>query len=175
MPRARLSSCAAVAPLEPPLLSNPTLAQTEETGRVNLVLVLMVPTTPAWNTIGLYEYAAMVGKKVVGLSPGAAERLVSYDWPGNVRELGNCLECAVSVAHFEEIQAEDLPDKMRSKRAPTLSGHDLPELLTLEEVERRHVLRVLEACNGNRTDAAKMLGLDRKTLYRKLLRWGVGD
>ena len=57
----------------------------------------------------------------------------------------------------------------------TLSGTELPELLTLEEIERRHVLRVLEACDGNRTDAAKMLGLDRKTLYRKLLRWGVGD
>ncbi|HEY1551662.1 MAG TPA: helix-turn-helix domain-containing protein [Kofleriaceae bacterium] len=51
----------------------------------------------------------------------------------------------------------------------------MPELLTLEEVERRHVLRVLEACHSNRTDAAKILGLDRKTLYRKLLRWGVND
>jgi transcriptional regulator of acetoin/glycerol metabolism len=52
---------------------------------------------------------------------------------------------------------------------------EVPELLTLEEVERRHVLRVLEACNSNRTDAAKILGLDRKTLYRKLLRWGVTE
>ena len=56
-----------------------------------------------------------------------------------------------------------------------MSGTDLPELLTLEEIERRHVLRVLEACKGNRTDAAKILDLDRKTLYRKLLRWGVSD
>ena len=56
-----------------------------------------------------------------------------------------------------------------------MSGNDRPEMLTLEEVERRHVLRVLEACNGNRTDAAKVLELDRKTLYRKLLRWGYGD
>ncbi|HEY5921827.1 MAG TPA: sigma-54 dependent transcriptional regulator [Kofleriaceae bacterium] len=124
----------------------------------------------------LRHYAVVFNKKVVGLSPAAAERLISYEWPGNVRELGNCLERAVAAAHFEEIQVEDLPDKIRSRsRAPSLSGHDLPELLTLEEVERRHVLRVLEACNGNRTDAAKMLGLDRKTLYRKLLRWGVGD
>jgi two-component system response regulator HydG len=124
----------------------------------------------------LGQYAVVFNKKVVGLSPAAAERLISYDWPGNVRELGNCLERAVALAHFEEIQVEDLPDKVRHKaRTPALSGSDLPELLTLEEVERRHVLRVLEACNGNRTDAAKMLGLDRKTLYRKLLRWGVGD
>ncbi|HLL20727.1 MAG TPA: helix-turn-helix domain-containing protein, partial [Kofleriaceae bacterium] len=89
---------------------------------------------------------------------------------------GNCLERAVALARFEEIQVEDLPEKIRSSRHhKTLSGTELPELLTLEEIERRHVLRVLEACDGNRTDAAKMLGLDRKTLYRKLLRWGVNE
>jgi transcriptional regulator of acetoin/glycerol metabolism len=71
---------------------------------------------------------------------------------------------------------EDLLDKVRkSCHATAMSGGELTELITLEEVERRHVLRVLEACYGNRTDAAKILGLDRKTLYRKLLRWGVGD
>jgi two-component system response regulator HydG len=126
----------------------------------------------------LRQYAAVFDKKVVGISPAAAERLVAYDWPGNVRELGNCLERAVALAHFEEIQVEDLPDKIRNRqnvRSPALSGPDVPELLTLEEVERRHVLRVLEACQGNRTDAAKLLGLDRKTLYRKLLRWGVSE
>ena len=76
-----------------------------------------------------------------------------------------------------EIQVDDLPDKIRERKArlAALSGNDLPELLTLEEIERRHVLRVLEACKGNRTDAAKILEVDRKTLYRKLLRWGVGD
>jgi two-component system response regulator HydG len=125
----------------------------------------------------LRHYAVVFDKKVVGLSAAAAERMMSYDWPGNVRELGNCLERAVALAHFEEISVEDLPDKLKSqsRRPASLSGTELPELLTLEEVERRHVLRVLEACHGNRTDAAKILGLDRKTLYRKLLRWGVND
>jgi two-component system response regulator HydG len=126
----------------------------------------------------LRQYAAVFDKKVMGLSPAAAERLVGYDWPGNVRELGNCLERAVALAHFEEIQVEDLPDKIRNRQAPrstSITANELPELLTLEEVERRHVLRVLEACHSNRTDAAKILGLDRKTLYRKLLRWGVND
>jgi two-component system, NtrC family, response regulator AtoC len=150
--------------------------------RINVIHIPLAPLRARGGDVLLLaqhmvrQYAVVLDKKVVGLSPAAAERLISYDWPGNVRELGNCLERAVAVAHFEEIQVEDLPDKIRSRsRAPSLSGHDLPELLTLEEVERRHVLRVLEACNGNRTDAAKMLGLDRKTLYRKLLRWGVGD
>jgi two-component system response regulator HydG len=122
------------------------------------------------------HHAAVLDKKVTGLSAAAAERMMTYDWPGNVRELGNCVERAVALARFEEIQVEDLPEKIRSSRhRAALSGTELAELLTLEEIERRHVLRVLEACNGNRTDAAKMLGLDRKTLYRKLLRWGVGD
>ncbi|HUS30810.1 MAG TPA: sigma-54 dependent transcriptional regulator [Kofleriaceae bacterium] len=126
----------------------------------------------------LRKYAAVFGKKVIGISPAAAERLVAYDWPGNVRELSNSIERAVALAHFEEIQVEDLPEKVRDRqnvRSPAHSGGEVPELLTLEEVERRHVLRVLEACNSNRTDAAKILGLDRKTLYRKLLRWGVSE
>jgi len=126
----------------------------------------------------LRHYAAVFDKKVVGLTAAAAERIMAYEWPGNVRELGNCLERAVALAHFEEIQVEDLPEKIRNqqtRRSTSLSGSDVPELLTLEEVERRHVIRVLEACHGNRTDAAKILGLDRKTLYRKLLRWGVSD
>ncbi|MBL9016212.1 MAG: sigma-54-dependent Fis family transcriptional regulator [Myxococcales bacterium] len=126
----------------------------------------------------LRHHAAVFEKKVVGLSAAAAERMLAYDWPGNVRELGNCIERAVALAHFEEIQVEDLPEKIRNqqtRRSNPMSGSDHPELMTLEEVERRHVLRVLEACEGNRTDAAKILDLDRKTLYRKLLRWGVSD
>jgi DNA-binding NtrC family response regulator len=126
----------------------------------------------------LKHYAIALDKKVIGISAAAAERMLAYEWPGNVRELGNCLERAVALANFEEIQVDDLPDKIRAsavRRHVTLSGSEIPELLTLEEIERRHVLRVLEACDGNRTDAAKVLGLDRKTLYRKLLRWGVGD
>src|SRR3954469_1524331 len=87
----------------------------------------------------LRQYAAVFDKKVMGLSPAAAERLMAYDWPGNVRELGNCLERAVALAHFEEIQVEDLPDKIRNRQAPrstSITANELPELLTLEEVER---------------------------------------
>ena len=124
----------------------------------------------------LRHHATILDKKVVGFSPAAAERMMTYDWPGNVREIGNCVERAVALAHFEEIQVEDLPDKIRTARPhAVMSGTELTELLTLEEVERRHVLRVLAACDGNRTDAAKMLDLDRKTLYRKLLRWNIND
>ncbi|HEY4178220.1 MAG TPA: sigma-54 dependent transcriptional regulator [Kofleriaceae bacterium] len=125
----------------------------------------------------LKHYAVALDKKVQGISAAAAERMLAYEWPGNVRELGNCIERAVALARFEDVQVDDLPEKIRMQptRRSTMSGNDVPEMLTLEEIERRHVLRVLEACEGNRTDAAKVLDLDRKTLYRKLLRWGVSD
>jgi len=152
--------------------------------RINVIHVPLPPLRARGGDVmllaqhALKHYAAVFDKKVVGVSTAAAERMMTYDWPGNVRELSNCLERAVALANFDEIQVDDLPDKIRAsaaRRHSTLSGTEIPELLTLEEIERRHVIRVLEACNGNRTDAAKMLGLDRKTLYRKLLRWGVGD
>jgi two-component system response regulator HydG len=150
--------------------------------RINVVHVPLPPLRARGGDVLLLaqhllrHYAAALDKRVVGISTAAAERMLTYEWPGNVRELGNCVERAVALAGFEEIQVDDLPDKIRTaRRAAPLAGTDLTELLTLEEIERRHVLRVLEACDGNRTDAAKILDLDRKTLYRKLLRWGVSD
>ena len=66
----------------------------------------------------LRHYATVFDKQVIGLSTAAAERLLAYDWPGNVRELANCIERAVALARFEEIQVEDLPDKIRAPADP---------------------------------------------------------
>jgi len=109
-------------------------------------------------------------KRIDGLSPQVAEKLLAYTWPGNVRELQNCMERAVALARFEEVMVEDLPEKIRSYRrqAVLVDSDDPSELLTMEEVERRYILRVLEAAGGNKTIAARILGFDRKTLYRKL-------
>jgi two-component system response regulator HydG len=116
-------------------------------------------------------------KRVTGFSPAVAERLLSYSWPGNVRELQNCIARAVALTAFTEITVEDLPARIRSyARAPILVDSDNPaELLTLEEVERRYIVRVLEATAGNKTLAAQILGMDRKTLYRKLERYGSDE
>ncbi|HZU97662.1 MAG TPA: helix-turn-helix domain-containing protein, partial [Planctomycetota bacterium] len=120
--------------------------------------------------------AARNAKPVKGLSSGAAEKLLAYGWPGNVRELQNCIERAVAVTRFEQITVEDLPEKIRDyRRSHVLVASDDPrELVPMEEVERRYVLRVLEAVGGNKTLAAQILGFDRKTLYRKLDRYGAG-
>jgi DNA-binding NtrC family response regulator len=113
-------------------------------------------------------------KRLLGIAPAAANLLLSYPWPGNVRELQNCIERAVAVTVFDQIGADDLPDRIRGYRdSHVVVASDNPsELVPLDEVERRYVLRVLEAVGGNKTLAARRLGLDRKTLYRKLERWG---
>lgn len=123
----------------------------------------------------LEKHAARSGKPVRRISAPAAQRLVAYPWPGNVRELENCMERAVALARFEEVGVEDLPPKIRDHRDNNviLASDDPAELPPLEVVERRYVLRVLEATGGHRTLAAKILGLDRKTLYRKLRDYGV--
>jgi two-component system response regulator HydG len=116
------------------------------------------------------RYAAEARKPVKGLSPAAAERLVAYSWPGNVRELQNCIERAVALTQYEEIRVDDLPEKIRAYRRNhvLIASDDPSELVSLEEAERRYVVRVLEATGGNKTLAAQVLGMGRKTLYRKL-------
>jgi two-component system response regulator HydG len=114
--------------------------------------------------------AVRVGRPVAGLSHGAAEKLLAYSWPGNVRELESCIERAVALTQHEQILVEDLPERIRDyRRAHVLvAGDDPSELVPMQEVERRYIARVLEAAGGNKTLAARILGFDRKTLYRKL-------
>ncbi len=115
-------------------------------------------------------FAERSKKKVSGIAEPAAEKLLSYAWPGNVRELRNVMERAVALTPYDMVTLGDLPDKIRSFRADTvfIGGQDPTELVPLEEVERRYIEHVLKAVDQNRTQAAKILGLDRKTLYRKL-------
>lgn len=120
--------------------------------------------------------AQRAGKQIRAIAPEAAQKLLDYRWPGNVRELQNCIERAVALARFDQITVDDLPDRIRDfRRSHVLVEADDPQqLVSLEEVEKRYILRVLEAVDNHRTAAAKILGLDRKTLYRKLEQWGYG-
>jgi two-component system response regulator HydG len=120
------------------------------------------------------RFAERAGRPVLGLSRGAAEKLLGYAWPGNVRELANSIERALALTRHDQILEEDLPARIRDyRRAHVLvTGDDPSELVPLEEVERRYIARVLESVAGNKTLAARILGVDRKTLYRKLERAG---
>jgi DNA-binding NtrC family response regulator len=129
--------------------------------------------TLAQNFLG--DAAVRNGKPVPTLSSAAAERLLAYDWPGNVRELRNCMERIVALAQSERIDTGDLPPKVRDYRPGhvLVAGDHPDELQPLEEVERRYILRVVDACKGNKSKAARVLGIGRKTLYRRLVSFGV--
>lgn len=118
----------------------------------------------------LNEFATRAGKEVRGLSEPVAERLMNYSWPGNVRELRNVIERAVALTRFNQLVVEDLPEKIRNYRSSQvfLGGDDPSELVSMEEIERRYIWHVMDAVDGNKTLAARILKLDRKTLYRKL-------
>jgi DNA-binding NtrC family response regulator len=119
-------------------------------------------------------FAARSGKKVDGITDKAAERLLAYAWHGNVRELRNAVEHAVALTRFDKITVEDLPNKIRAYQSDhiLISGNNPAELVSMEEVERRYIRHVLKTVGDNRTLAARVLGMDRKTLYRKLRRYG---
>jgi len=125
----------------------------------------------------LKQFAARNDKNALELSTTAAEKLMAYNWPGNVRELENCMEHAVALARFDQITVEDLPEKIRAYRAErfVVAANDPTEIVTMDELERRYILRVLSLVGGNKSRAAQVLGFDRRTLYRKLERYSDGS
>ncbi len=146
--------------------------------RVNVVRIEMPPLRARGNDVLLLaQYfldraAARSGTPPIRLSRPVAEQLMNYDWPGNVRELENCVERIVALSRYDETTLEDLPPKIREHRPSevvTVSDdpNDLPPLSTVEE---RYIRKVLAAVGGNKTLAAKVLKLDRRTLFRKLSR-----
>jgi Nif-specific regulatory protein len=116
------------------------------------------------------------GRPMPKLDPTAIERLIAYAWPGNVRELENCIESAVVIMEGDRIRSEDLP--LRGERPAPVAEHPPPKtnsrrVATLDEVERAHIAAVLSEVEGNRTLAAKLLGIGRNTLARKLAKYGL--
>jgi len=110
------------------------------------------------------KFSLAMNKRIIRVSPEAMYRLQQYDWPGNVRELENAVERAMVVAQEPELRE---PDFMLRPHAEEKTG-----ARTLEEMEKAHILRVLEECGGNQTRAAERLDIDRVTLYNKLKRYG---
>ena len=144
--------------------------------RINVIEVRLPPLRARGNDVVvlaghfLAEFAERAKKRVIGLVPQVAERLLNYSWPGNVRELQNTIERAVTLAAHDHITLEDLPERITQHKRSHVVLTDEAELVTLEEMERRYILQVLRATGGSKSVAAKTLGLDRTTLWRKLER-----
>ncbi len=151
--------------------------------RVNVVKIALPPLRErAGDVLELAHHflgilASRSGQPALSISTAVAERLMDYHWPGNVRELENCIERAVALARYAELAVDDLPEKIRSYRPErfVVAADDASEVMKMEEVERRYVLRALSLMGGNKTRTAEVLGFDRRTLHRKLERWGIAD
>jgi len=113
-----------------------------------------------------------IKKEIDAIEPEAMDLLCRYSWPGNVRELENIIERAVALENGPSIRVADLPDYIRHLSIETYRHHpsDIP---TLEEQERRYIQWVLNRSEGNKTRAAKLMGIDRVSLWRKLKRYGI--
>ena len=117
----------------------------------------------------LHKLAEAAHKTVRGISESALLLLLDYAWPGNVRELENVIERAVTLARGEKIVPEDLPPVVQGARGERRVIDEAEErTLPLHEMEKEYILRILEKTGGNKYQAAQVLGIDRKTLYRKL-------
>ncbi len=143
--------------------------------RINVVAIPVPPLRARGSDIlvlaqfFLHKIAARNRKDVVGISAAAARLLMRYDWPGNVRELENCIERAVALCRLDEITVEDLPQKIQTHGNELAVAIGSPrELITLDEMERRYIRHVLGLLRGNKTRAARTLGIDRRSLYRRL-------
>ncbi|PYN51473.1 MAG: DNA-binding response regulator [Candidatus Rokuibacteriota bacterium] len=144
--------------------------------RLNVITVRVPPLRERHEDIRvlaqhyLRVYAAKNGRKLEGFSNEALERLESYAWPGNVRELENLIERTVLLARKDRIDAEDLPEEVAGVKRPPRDA--ILELVgtPLDEIEQRLLDETLRITGGNKTQAAKLLGIDVRTVARKLER-----
>jgi transcriptional regulator with PAS, ATPase and Fis domain len=116
-------------------------------------------------------YAAKHGRKAVGIEPAALSLLKEYEFPGNVRELSNTMERAVIVSAGKRLKESDLPEAVR---AAVQIQRRRAKPQTLAEIEAEYVAETLSATSGNKSEAARILGISRKNLYEKIARYGLG-
>ncbi len=110
-------------------------------------------------------------KKVEGISAQARKALFAYSWPGNIRELQNAIEAGLVMCHGKTIELEDLPENVKVAEREDILSIKLG--CSLEEVEKELITRTIGYCGGNKTKAATVLGIGRKTLHRKLLEYNM--
>ena len=174
-----------VVPVDVRIIAAPNLMLAEEVKakrfredlfyRLNVIEIRLPPLRERKEDIPLLveaflrKCAEASHKEVRGMTESALAMLIDSPWPGNVRELENVIERAVTLARGEKIVPEDLPPAIRGARGERRVMDEAAErTLPLQEVEKEYILRILEKTGGNKYQAAQMLGIDRKTLYRKL-------
>ncbi|MEK6634770.1 MAG: sigma-54 dependent transcriptional regulator [Planctomycetota bacterium] len=147
--------------------------------RLNVVSIKLPPLRerkediPLLIDVFLREFLQTHNKTISYISPEARKVLCNYPWPGNVRELKNCIESMVVVGTKNTLDIEDIPDHILQRSDKTPASPSLLGGITMEEAERELIKNTLATVGGNREEAAKMLGIGERTLYRKLDRYGL--
>jgi len=118
----------------------------------------------------LQKFSRSYNKKISGFSQEARDALSRYDFPGNIRELENIVARAVALSEGPDIKLKDLSPPVRNSVAASGGG-----MMSLEELEREHIIRVLEKAQGRRDEAAAILGITRTTLWRKIKKYGLAE
>lgn len=123
----------------------------------------------------LKAYAAKHGRRARSFAPEAIAIFETYEWPGNVRELANTIERAVIVADGERVEKAHLPETLRRAPSGGAGGRGGRHWRSLAELEADYIAETLEATGGNKSEAARLLGISRKNLYEKLRKIGTKD
>jgi DNA-binding NtrC family response regulator len=147
--------------------------------RLNVVTLSLPPLRERRDDIPLLAYfllrkfAVTMDRPVKEISAEAMQRLVEYDYPGNVRELSNFIERGVALAQGETLDVEHLPQHLGRLTVRVFTPAMAAAPATLEAQEKEHILNALALAKGNRSEAARMLGIDRVSLWRKLKKYGM--
>ena len=146
--------------------------------RLNVVSIELPPLRernediPALASHFLNEFSQKNNKKIQGFNPSAMHCLMNYSWPGNVRELENIVERGVVLCLSNTITERELPDFMQTfHNSPTTATAEENQPLPLEDIEKTAILYTLNHVGGNKSEAAKLLGITRKTLHAKLQKY----
>jgi DNA-binding NtrC family response regulator len=148
--------------------------------RLDVVSIHLPPLRERQEDIPLFvkhfidEFSRENAREIDGISEDAVSALCAYDWPGNIRELRNCIERMVVLSRAKGLQLENVPVHIREKTSPGISSKIFAaSTLDLDKNEKGLILKALEECNGNRTNAAEKLGISRRTLHRKLHTYNI--
>lgn len=144
--------------------------------RINVFPIFLPPLRERSEDIPdlVAHFLAMQNIEPDGIEPRALQSLIEYVWPGNVRELENVIERALIMSGGKPITQEDLPQHVRGlSGAGAMAATPEADLLNLDDMERRLIERALDRAAGNKSKAAKMLGITRRQLYSKMERWSV--
>jgi DNA-binding NtrC family response regulator len=152
--------------------------------RLNVVSIRLPPLRERLEDIDVLaqifirRYSQIARKHITAISNDALDRLRNYSWPGNIRQLENVIEQAVVLSHQNILTLDDLPKEVREGLPSSYDGAEDRQFLfsdmpSLEEVKKRYALYVMNHVRGNISSAAKVLDIDRRSLYRMLARWKI--